>query len=426
MLDMVDDSKGTLLLVDDEVNIINSLKRIFVPLNYRVLSATTGQEALDLLETDDEIDIIISDMRMPEMDGATFLKKAADKWPEINRLLLTGYADINSAIAAINNGQIDYYLHKPWQPHELEHIIENLMEQRKLKESNRLLQIELAERNKELLFLNNHLEELVEERTLKLDKAYKAINHSYASVIEILSSLSEQPKSIFKGYTHRVAKLAQLFAEKLGLNAQEIQTIHTAGLLHIIGKIGMPESIITKPYQSLSAREKEEYEKYPLLGSAMLLGFPALEKVAHLIATHRELSNGLGYPHQFKSNDIPLESRILSIVVDYNELQSGLLFPHKLLASEALQLIKNNEEKRYDDDLAHLFVNIIKGLPQESPLNEQLLPAKLLQPGMVLSRDLITESGLKLLSRGYVLTQLTILTIRQIGNISVYVVAEST
>lgn len=422
MLEIADDSKGTLLLVDDEVNILNSLKRIFVPLNYKVLSATTGQEALELLENDDEVDIIISDMRMPEMDGATFLNKAAEKWPEINRLLLTGYADINSAIAAINKGQIDYYLHKPWQPHELEHIIQNLMEQRKLKESNKLLQMELAERNKELLFLNNNLEELVAERTLKLDKAYKAINYSYASVIEILSSISEQPKSLYKGYTHRVAQLAQLFAEQLGLNAQEIQAIHTAGLLHIIGKIGMPEAIITKPYQTLSVREKEDYEKYPLLGSAMLLGFPALEKVAHLISTHRELYNGQGYPHQFKNNDIPLESRVLSIVVDYNELQSGLLFPKKLSASEALKVIKNNENQRYDNDLAQLFVNIIEGMPVESPLSEKLIPASSLEPGMVLSRDLITESGLKLLSRGYVLTQLTILTIRQIGNIHVYVV----
>jgi response regulator RpfG family c-di-GMP phosphodiesterase len=304
MLNMSCDSKGTLLLVDDEVNIVNSLRRIFAPLKYNILTANNGCEGLEVLEKN-QVDIIISDMRMPEMDGATFLKKASEQWPEVSRILLTGYADINSAIAAINDGQIDYYLNKPWQPNELENTIQNIMDKRALIEKNKLLQIELSARNEDLAFLNNNLEEVVTERTLKLERAYKRINQSYSSVIQILSSLCEQQGSTFKGYLKSVAKLSQLLAEQLGLPEKEVQIIHTAGLLHTLGKIGLPENILNQPYTKLSNQERVQFENYPLLGGTILIGLSALEKVASLITTHRELINGKGYPNKLVGNSIP-------------------------------------------------------------------------------------------------------------------------
>ncbi|CEG57982.1 HD domain-containing phosphohydrolase [Legionella fallonii] len=414
-------SKGTLLLVDDEVNIVNSLKRVFLPLKYEVFAACSGSDGLNILEQN-HIDIIISDMRMPEMDGATFLKKTAEKWPDISRILLTGYADINSAISAVNEGQIEYYLHKPWQINELEVVIQNIMEKRILREKNINLQIELIEKNKELQFLNNNLEKIVKERTIKLQKAYKAIQQTYDSVVQILSSISERRESIFKGHSKLVAKLAKLTAEAIGLSSAEIQTIYMAGLLYAIGKIGMPEAIITKVYKHLSPYERKEFEKYPLLGEAILMGFPPLENVARIVASHRELFNGRGYPNKLAGSAVSVGARILSIIVDYVELQVGLIVPRKLAPQQALQMLRDNDGQRYDLAIVEIFASVIEQLPDmQNKIKERILSARALKPGMVLSQDLITDRGLKLLSQGHVLNEQAILTLSQIGDMMIHV-----
>ena len=104
---------ATLLCVDDEANILSALKRLFRPHGYRVLTALSGEQGLKLLgETG--VDLVISDMRMPEMDGASFLEQVRQRWPDTMRILLTGYSDITSTIAAVNRGEIYRYIAKPW------------------------------------------------------------------------------------------------------------------------------------------------------------------------------------------------------------------------------------------------------------------------------------------------------------------------
>lgn len=120
-------SKGVLLFVDDEKNILNSLQRLFTSLKYTVLTATNGYEALNILNKVN-VDVVISDMRMPEMDGATFLCKVAIAYPKVKRILLTGYADNASVISAINDGMVDCYLSKPWKNEELTKQIQICME----------------------------------------------------------------------------------------------------------------------------------------------------------------------------------------------------------------------------------------------------------------------------------------------------------
>lgn len=425
MAELSSEHNGTLLLLDDEINITNSLKRILVPLKYTVLTACNGYEGLELLENN-HVDVIISDMRMPEMDGAEFLKIASEKWPDVRRILLTGYADINSAVSAINNGKVDYYLHKPWQQKELEIIIKNTMDKRHLIEENNRLQVFLTMKNEELLFLNNNLENIVSERTLDLENAYQDIENSYQSVVQILSTLSEQNESNTKGYLQRVAKVSKILAEKIGLSEAEAQTIHTAALLHTIGKIGLADAIISKPYKLLTHSERAQFEKYPVLGSTILMRFPSLEKVASLIVAHRESLDGSGYPNKLSGEAIPFGARLLSLVIDYHQMQLGLLTHEKMSANQALQYIRNNTNKCYDTSIIDFFCDVIKALPEEqSQLDETVINAAELKKGMVLARDLITKNGLQLLPCGYVLSEACISAINQVGNISLYVVTDS-
>lgn len=149
----------TLLLVDDELSILKSLKRLLRKEKHQILTATNGREALDVLaHTDEDVSLIISDQRMPEMTGAQFLAQAVNIAPDSVRFLLTGYADLNAVADAVNKGKIHRYITKPWNDDEINELIHMALSQVELRKENKRL-TELTERqNSELAELNKDLE----------------------------------------------------------------------------------------------------------------------------------------------------------------------------------------------------------------------------------------------------------------------------
>jgi response regulator RpfG family c-di-GMP phosphodiesterase len=160
-------SEHTVLCVDDEPEILHALQRELRNVADRVFTATSGQEGLQLL-AEHPIAVVVSDMRMPDMDGATFLHHVLEFAPNTFRIVLTGHADIQAAIAAINEGEIHRYLPKPWNAVELAHIIGQGFERCDLIRENMALTDSLSERNQQLSELNETLEQRVAERTQQL------------------------------------------------------------------------------------------------------------------------------------------------------------------------------------------------------------------------------------------------------------------
>lgn len=419
-------TKGILLLVDDEVSILNALKRIFIAEGYRVHTAHSGFEGITILEQQPSIDIIISDMRMPGMDGAEFLKIAAERWPDTKRILLTGYADINSAISAINEGKIDYYISKPWVNDQLLSTINNALENKKLREQNNKLQNLLQLQNEELKTLNNTLEEKVKERSVELYDSYKELQETHAAAVQVFLSMQELHEGSYKGYCRCVANQAKLLAQALKINDKEIQTIYLAAMLHNLGKKGLPATITFKPFNKLTLKEHERFIQYPILGSTVLSAFPSLKEVSNIILSHRERYDGTGYPHGLKATAIPLGARILSIVVDYNELQYGLIDPNKYHAKLALKHISEHTE-HYDPKILPVFLKTISETPDEqASLTEETLTPDQLEPGMVLSRELISNNGFIFLIKGYQLTSEVIDKIKLLENMVVSIYKKET
>ena len=159
-----------MLFVDDEPGILSSLRRLFRPHGYRILVAESGALGLAELEKT-PVDLVISDMRMPEMDGATFLKAVRQRWPDTVRILLTGYADVTSTVAAINEGEIYRYVSKPWDDNEIVKTVREALEGYQLKMENRRLTALTQSQNEELKGLNASLEQKVAERTAELRQA---------------------------------------------------------------------------------------------------------------------------------------------------------------------------------------------------------------------------------------------------------------
>jgi response regulator RpfG family c-di-GMP phosphodiesterase len=166
------EAKHALLLVDDEENILNSLRRIFRREPFEVLTAASGMEGLELLQTH-TVSVIVSDQRMPKMVGAEFLRRSIELAPHAVRIMLTGYADVEATVQAINKGQVYRYVTKPWNDGEMKMVVRAAAHRFDLQESNRQLTAELNTVNAQLDTLDSKLEQRVEERTRELRSAYE-------------------------------------------------------------------------------------------------------------------------------------------------------------------------------------------------------------------------------------------------------------
>jgi len=157
-----------ILCVDDEPNVLKAMRRLFLDEDYRIFSAASGEEGHALLTEQWDIQVVISDYRMPGMNGVDFLKAVHEGWPETIRIVLSGYADTASVVAAINEGQIYKFIGKPWNDEELKATIGKAIEHSNLKRKNQELNRELLASNAELKVLNEDLEKLVADRTAEL------------------------------------------------------------------------------------------------------------------------------------------------------------------------------------------------------------------------------------------------------------------
>jgi FixJ family two-component response regulator len=166
-------AQNTILFVDDEQKILSSLRRLFQPEPYKILLAGGGQQALDLIDGGEHPHMIVSDQRMPGMNGAAFLEQAQQRLPDTVRIMLTGYSDINAAIDAVNKGGIFRYITKPWNDEDLLLVVKAAFEHYTLVQQNKQLTTELQEKNQALEEFNTALETKVEERTRALKKAYE-------------------------------------------------------------------------------------------------------------------------------------------------------------------------------------------------------------------------------------------------------------
>jgi len=409
---------ATLLFVDDEPNILNALRRLFRPHGYRILTAGSGPDGLAILDSE-AVDLVVSDMRMPEMSGAEFLAEVRTRKPDAVRILLTGYADMQSTIAAINAGEIFRYVSKPWEDHDILLVVRQGLERQHLEQEKRRLEALTAQQNAELKQLNNSLEAKVQARTEALQRAMLALEHAhdrlkrnFITSVHTFAHLLEMRAGGMAGHSRRVADLSRNIGVKLGMNDNELQDLVFAALLHDIGKIGLPDYLLEKPFTTLNNDERAQVMKHPALGQAALIGLDRLKTAAQLVRSHHERFDGQGYPDHLAGFAIPLGARILAVANDYESLQNGTLVAQRLTHAKAHALIVEGRGKRYDPAVVDAFITVMSSLGQTPPPERELTSAQL-SAGMTLSRDLIGKDGMLLLARDYVLDSGLIEQMRQ-------------
>lgn len=404
--------RESVLFVDDEKSILSSLRRLMRPLKLNTYFGNSGAEGLKILE-ENHIDLIVSDMRMPEMDGAEFLTKAKAMKPDTVRILLTGYADMTSTIEALNNGGIYRYISKPWDDEELKSVILDGLKIKRL-EREQVELIELTKKqNEELQDLTKNLEAKVEARTSEiqqtnqmLDILYSDLKLSYDSFVLAFSSFINTRKELQRAESMQVADLSKKMAIALKLKEESVQNIYYAALLHQIGKMSFSDELLAKAEDQMSPEELELYKQYSLVGETCLSTINGFEKTALLIRNHTEYYDGSGFPDGLKEKNARSGARIIRAARDFLGLQTGIMRGSKLPADQAFHWMAKENKKKYDPIVLKALDYFRKDYDVSAMyLDEIEVKSMSLMPGMVLTKDLLNSKNLLLISKGHVLDE---------------------
>ena len=398
---------ATLLFVDDEVNVLSSLKRLFRPFGYRIFTAEGGAQGLEIMARE-TIDIVVSDMRMPQMNGAEFLQKVKEQWPDTVRILLTGYAEISATIDAINKGHIYRYISKPWEDNDIVLAIKQALRQKQLERANQGLEELTRKQNEELKDLNANLEQKVKARTEELrqtmgflEVAHEKLKKGFITSIRVFSNLIEMREGVMAGHSHRVAELSRAIAQQMAMPEAEVQDVFLAALLHDVGKIGLPDYLLEKPFANLTGEERLEVMKHPAKGQTALMALEQLQGAAKLIRSHHEHFDGLGFPDKLHGMEIPLGARIIALANEYDAAQIGTLLNKRLKQSDAVLYIQEGKGRRYDPAVVDAFMKVMGASGAAQVIQESAIQIGQARPGMVLSRDLLSSHGELLLSKDF-------------------------
>lgn len=404
--------RWTVLCVDDEPNILSALKRSLRAENWRLLTASGGAEALETLARE-EVDLVISDMRMPAMDGAQLLEQISRRWPGAIRILLTGHADLGATIAAINRGKIFRYLNKPWNDEELRATVRQGLDLCALEREKRRLEALTRQQNVQLHEANVLLEQRVAERTADLSRAYDKVQRSYLTSIKVFSGLLELREGRLAGHGRRVAELSRKLANAMGCADDEAQQIFVAGLLHDIGLIGVPDTLLKKTVARYTPQEIALFHRHPASGEQALMPLEEMQVVATLVRAHHERFDGQGFPDKRAGNDIPLGARILAIVDTFDDLQNGHLVETPLSTQEARTVIRHGRGTQFDPEVLDVFLHITEPERVKASPAHVVITSAQLEPEMVLAKDLVSTTGVLMLTAGQAVNALLIRRIRE-------------
>lgn len=403
------------LCVDDEVNILKSLQRALMSPSWELLLADSGAKALEIM-AQLPVDVIVSDMKMPNMTGAELLEQVAQNYPHSYRILLSGYADINSLMAAINQGKIQRYLQKPWSNEELKICVQDGLEQVRLQRQNKMLQQQLIIANKQLKSVGLKLEEQVNQRTAQLRASLMQMRQEQASCLSIMFDMLGSLPGYQAGYAQNVSNLCLNLATRLKLGKSDIEFCGQAGLLHELGYVRLPAEVLAKAFTPMQPLEHKDFLQHVTHSKQLLSLSKGLQPVAQMIYHQYEAYSGAGFPEHLLAANIPIGARILAVARDYWAWLMGRRSTENITPGEAYQRMNEQAKKLYDPDILRELRKIafhVGSALQADP--KQSIALRQLAPGMVLKFALYDNNKQMLLPEGHVFTAQSVKEIQTIG-----------
>ena len=332
-----------ILFVDDEELLLKGIEHFLRHRSdLRLFFATSPRLALDLLG-EEEIDLLVSDFQMPEMDGVDLLVRAQQIQAELVPVLMTAYADVDATLRAINEAKVARLLHKPVPFEHLEAILEGIVQDIRLRRQQQRLQRAVAERDRSLRDKRQQLDQLVRERTGVL-------------LAGLLSAIGYREIETH-WHVRRVTLYTAALAAELGLAPAVRADLEWGALLHDVGKLSVPDSVINKP-GPLDAREWELMRRHPRMGYELIEAISFLDPARVLILQHHENFDGSGYPLGLAGDEIALGARIFRVADSLDAMTSWRPYREALTFDEAYDELQRHVGSRYDPQVLEAFDNI--------------------------------------------------------------------
>ncbi len=326
-----------ILIVDDEDEIRQILLEL-LSAQFNCEGSSTAEEALDRLGNS-QFELVISDITMPGMSGLDMIPHVKSVSPDTVVVMISGMQTVESAIGALRLGAFDYLM-KPFDLRQVEAVVKRALEHHEL--------IVAKQR------YENQLEELVEQRTAELDRALDSLEDAYRSTLKALTAALETRDSETHGHSERVVSYSLRLGREYGLNRDEMKALEFGSLLHDIGKIGVPDSILRKPAK-LTEEEWVRMREHPMHGQQILRGIEFLQGAARVVAQHHEKWDGSGYPLGLRVEDIDVCARIFSVADAFDAITSDRVYRKGKSYEAAAQELDEWAGKQFDPQVVKAF-----------------------------------------------------------------------
>lgn len=331
-----------ILIVDDEVEITEILADLLSE-DYECLKAGSAEDALARLR-EGEFQLVISDITMPGMSGLEMIPHIKKLSPDTVVVMISGMQTVESAIGALRLGAFDYLM-KPFDLRQVEAVVKRALEHHDLV---------LAKQRYE-----NHLQELVEQRTAELDRALNSLEGAYRSTLKALTAALETRDSETHGHSERVVTYSLRLGREYGLNSEQMKSLEFGSLLHDIGKIGVPDSILRKPAK-LTEEEWVRMREHPLHGQQILRGIEFLQGAARVVAQHHEKWDGTGYPLGLQGEEIDINARIFAVADAFDAITSDRVYRRGKPYEAAAQELDDWAGRQFDPKVVEVFHRVPK------------------------------------------------------------------
>ena len=331
------ESGARILIADDDAQ-IRDILREFLEKEYECSTAGSAEEALAVLASGG-FDLVLSDITMGGMSGLEMLPHVHALAPDTVVVMISGQLSIDSAVEAMRAGAFDYVV----KPFDLEHVelaVRRALEHRALVESKRRHE--------------TYLEETVARRTEELDRALRSLEGSYRQTLKALVAALEARDAETHGHSERVVNFSLRLGRELGLDADGLRDLEFGSLLHDIGKIGVPDSVLRKPAR-LNDGEWERMREHPLHGQRILGGIEFLEGAARVVAQHHERWDGSGYPLGLKGDEIDVNARIFAVADAFDAMVSDRVYRRGRPYEEAAAELERFAGSQFDPAVVAAF-----------------------------------------------------------------------
>lgn len=344
-----------ILIVDDEPLIRDILVRKLTGAGYRPTPAENAFEALNRMK-ERAYPLVISDVIMPGMDGIELLKRLRAMYPDTSVIMITAVSNVSIAIEALREGAYDYLI-KPFNLEEVVLSLKNALEKRRLILENRLYQEHLEEIVKAQTAEIRQVLSAERQKTSELNQALEEIRVTHHATVEALSTALDYRDNETEGHSQRVVRYSLEIGNVLELAKHTIEILSRGTLLHDIGKIGVPDSVLWKPGK-LNEEEWVEMRKHVDYGYKMLKYIPFLKDAARIVLHHHERYDGAGYPQSLKGKDITIGARIFAVADTYDAMTTDRPYRKALTDQDAREEIRRCSGSQFDPHIVEAFFNI--------------------------------------------------------------------